>query len=379
MSSPEIVIDLEKIASNAHVVKALFGSRGINIFAVTKAVGGDPSLANILVNNGLNFLADSRIANIKRVLDAGVRAKFLLLRTLASEVDSVVKYAEISLNSDIAIIRLLSKAAEKENLIHKIILMIEMGDLREGVMPIDLNEVVRKIIRLPNIKLVGIGTNLACFGGIKPNARKMRALSSLAVDLEKRFNISLPIISGGNSANYHWFSKSEILGRINNFRLGESIFLGRETLERIAIPDLHTDAFSLSAEVIETSLKPSLPFGESGLDAFGNKPVFEDIGQIQRAILAIGKLDVQTDQLIPPENMVILGASSDHLIMNTQDKVLKVGDRVSFGLNYGALLSAMCSQTISKKYINANEYRPILQNGGGKRLESQETFSIHQD
>ena len=377
MAGPKINIDLEKIASNVHVLKALYGARGIHVFAVTKVVCGDPTLAYILVNNGLNFLADSRIDNIKRLLDAGISAKFLLLRTLSSEVDEVVKYAEISLNSDFAVIRLLSRAATKANRTHQIILMIEMGDLREGIMPIDLNNVVRKVLRLPNIKLVGIGTNLACFGGIKPNARKMRSLSSLAVGLEKRFNISLPIVSGGNSANYQWFAKSEVLGKINNLRIGESIFLGRETLEQKTIPDLHTDAFSLSAEIIETGVKPSIPFGESGLDAFGGKPVFEESGQIHRAILALGKLDVQTDGLTPPEDMTILGATSDHLILNTQDKTVKVGDRVSFGLNYGALLSAMRSQTISKNYVNTNEYRPILPNGRGKRPEAQETFSNH--
>lgn len=377
MSSPEIVIDLEKIASNAQVLKALYGARGINIFAVTKAVCGDPCLANILVNNGLNFLADSRITNIRKMRDAGVKAKFLLLRTLPSEVKLVVEHAEVSLNSDLTVIRLLSEAAKKRMVSHKIILMIELGDLREGVMPIDLNEIVRKIIKLPNINLIGVGTNLACFGGIKPNARKMRLLTSLASDLEKRFNMCLTIVSGGNSANYNWFDKSEVLGRINNLRLGESIFLGRETLERKPIPNLFTDAFSISAEVIESGLKPSVPFGETGLNAFGNKPTFEDYGQIQRAILAIGELDVRTDGLTPPTGMTILGASSDHLILNTHEIVLKAGDLVTFGLNYGALISAMHSQTITKKYVNTKEYRPILPNDRGKRSTAQEAFSYH--
>lgn len=363
MSSPELIIDLEKIANNARVLKKLFGARGVSIFAVTKVTCGDPCLANILVNNGLSFLADSRIGNIKNILEAGVRAKFLLLRTLSSEVDEVVKYAEISLNSDLSVIQSLSKAAKKMGLHHKIILMIEMGDLREGVMPFDLNNTLRKILKLPNIKLVGIGTNLACFSGVKPNVQKMRSLSSLAIGLEKRFNISLPIISGGNSANYTWFTKTETIGRINNLRLGEAIFLGRETIEGKRIPDLFTDAFSFSAEVIECGVKPSVPIGELGLDAFGNKPAIKDSGSIQRAILGIGKLDVKTDGLEPPENMTIIGASSDHLVLNTGDAVLKVGDRVTFGLNYEALLSAMCSQSIDKNYVNTNEYRPLLQNG----------------
>ena len=282
MSTPEIVIDLEKIESNVRVLKELYETKGINIFGVTKVICGDPTLANILVSNGISYLADSRIENIKHILEANVQAKFLLLRTLPSQAESTVKYAEISLNSDLSVIRLLSKAALKANVFHKIILMIEMGDLREGIMPIDLNDMVRSILRLSNIKLIGIGTNLACFGGIKPNARKMKLLSSIAVDLEKRFNISLTIVSGGNSANYNWFNSSEDMGRVNNLRIGESIFLGRETLERKPIPNLFTDAFSLTAEVIESSIKPSVPYGEVGVDAFDNIPTFEDAGSIIR-------------------------------------------------------------------------------------------------
>lgn len=338
---------------------------------VTKAMCGEPRLAHLMVKNGLNFLADSRISNIKRMVADGVKAKFLLLRTLQSEVASVVQYADISLNTELSTIRALSKAAEEIRTCHKVILMIELGDLREGVMPIDVNHVVRSILKFNGIELVGIGTNMACFGGVKPDDRKMRQLSSIAIDLEKRFNISLPIISGGNSANYNWFTSSNNLGRVNNLRLGESILLGRETLDKEPIPELFTDAFSLTAEVIESGFKPSMPYGETGLDAFGNTPVFEDQGQLRRAILAIGKQDVRTEGLLPPADMRIMGASSDHLILDTDNKSLKVGDTVSFGLNYGSLLSAMNSSTVSKNYDKPNDHRKILPDGGGKRSSPQ--------
>lgn len=379
MPTPELTIDLEKIGHNVKTLKELYESKGISVIGVTKAVRGDPRLANLLVSNGINFLADSRIINIKRMRDAGVEAKFLLLRTLLSEAESIVKYADVSLNSDLAIIRKLSKLAAKHASPHKIILMVELGDLREGVMPIDLHHTVRNIIRLQGIELIGIGTNLACFGGVKPNSRKMRQLSSIANDLEKRFNITLSLISGGNSANYNWFNSSEDLGRINNLRLGESVFLGREPMEGTVIPELFIDAFSLSAEVIESGFKPSLPNGEVGLDAFGNTPIFKDMGQIQRAVLGIGKLDVRTEGLTPPSDMTILGAGSDHLIVNTHKKSLKVGDLVSFDLNYGALLSAMNSNTIAKRYVKTADHRRILPNGRGKRPAPQTAFSYGED
>jgi len=375
MPTPEITIELEKIAHNVKALKKLYGSKGINIFGVTKVVCGDPRLGKLLVDNGLNFLADSRIGNIKRMRDADVQAKFLLLRTLLSEAESVVKYADISLNTELPTIRELSKIAVKSNVAHKIILMVELGDLREGVMPIDLNNTVRNILKLQGIELVGIGTNLACFGGIRPDERKMRQLSSMANDLEKKFNISLSIISGGNSANYNWFMSSDDLGRINNFRLGESIFLGCEPLDKKPIPGLFTDAFTLYAEVIESGFKPSVPYGEIGLDAFGNEPVFEDHGQIRRAVLGIGKQDVRIEGLRPPPDMSILGASSDHLILNTNKTGLKVGDTVAFGLNYGSLLSSINSNTVAKRYVKTTDHRRILQNGRGKRPAPQAAFS----
>lgn len=241
-------------------------------------------------------------------------------------------------------------------------------------MPIELNHIVRNILKLHGIRLVGIGTNLACFSGINPDERKMRQLSSIANDMEKRFNISLPIVSGGNSANYNWFMSSTDMGRINHLRLGESIYLGCEPLNRQPIPELFTDAFTLCAEVIESGLKPSMPYGESSHEAFNLSSKLEDCGPIQRATLAIGKQDVWTDGLTPPADITIIGASSDHLILNTPKTCLKVGDSIPFSLNYDSLLTAMHSNTVFKKYVQTTNDRRVLPNGRGKRYLPQATF-----
>jgi predicted amino acid racemase len=62
---------------------------------------------------------------------------------------------------------MLSAEAKKQNKTHKIIIMIEMGDLREGVMGEELIE-FGHILSLPNIQIRGIGTNLNCLSGIMP-------------------------------------------------------------------------------------------------------------------------------------------------------------------------------------------------------------------
>jgi len=350
MAAPRIDINLEKIAHNAKALKTIYGSKGINVIGVTKVVCGNPDIAETLVNSGFNILADSRIANIRRMRNAGIEAQFLLLRTpLLSQAEEVVKYTDISLNSELSVVKELSKFAAASNAVHKIILMLELGDLREGMMPLDLDSSIKQVMELDGIELAGIGTNLACFGGIKPDDENMGLLSSIAKDVEDKFGLTLEFVSGGNSANYNWAIAAKDVGRINNLRLGESSYLGCETLYRKPIPGLFTDAFTLTAEVIESKIKPPLPYGDVSQDAFGNVPKFQDRGKIRRVILGVGLQDVLVSGLTPRTDIDILGASSDHIIVDSKTTELKVGNELEFDLNYGALLSAMTSPYVIKK------------------------------
>jgi len=353
MRTPRLEIDLSKIAYNVKKLIELYGSKGISIIGVTKGVCGEPKIANIFVKNGINIIGDSRIANLRRMSEAGIQVQFLLLRLPSlSEVESVVKYADISLNSEIHVIKEIAKVAVRNNIEHKIILMVELGDLREGIMPVDLESIVKEVIGFEGIKLSGIGTNLACLGGIKPDDEKMNFLSSLAQNIEDKFGLELEFVSCGNSEIYSWFKSTEDVKKINNVRLGDSLLIGGKDLHEEPIPGLNYDAFTLVAEVIESKVKPSLPYGKIGLDAFGNIPKFEDRGEIRRVILNIGRQDVLISQLIPRLDIDILGASSDHMILDAKKSDLKVGDEVRFDLNYGAMLAAMTSPYVLKIYLN---------------------------
>ena len=373
MTAPRIEIDLEKISQNATRLRELYESKGIGIIGVTKVVCGDPVIADVLVKTGIGTLADSRLQNISRMRQAGIQAEYVLLRTPApSQAESTVKYADISLNSEFSVIEELSKFAIGANVTHKIILMVEMGDLREGILPADLEETVERVLGEKGIVLAGIGTNLACFGGIKPDAENIDRLSSLAGEIEEKFGVALQYVSGGNSANYDWFMGAHDVGKVNNLRLGESIFLGCETVHRKPIPGLFTDAFRLQAEVIESKIKPSKPHGDICQDAFGNVPEFSDRGQMRRVILGMGLQDVLVAGLRPCMDVEILGASSDHILLNAKELDLKVGDEVDFDLNYGALLSSMTSPYVAKTYTDSswNSSRT-----SSIRVASQETGS----
>lgn len=319
---------------------------------VTKAILGEPLIARAMIGGGVKFIADSRIENILKMKAAGVSTSFVLLRTAFSQAESVVLGADISLNTELETILELSHQAKLLQKVHRIIIMAELGDRREGVMPCDFPAFIASVLSLPCIDIVGIGCNLACYGGIEPDNNNMGQLSILANTIEEKFSLKLPIVSGGNSANYRWYQRTLDSGRINNLRLGESILLGRETVNGEVIVGLHTDAFRLIAEVIESKDKSSLPSGTIGRDAFGNVPSFLDRGVHRRVIVALGRQDVPVSGLKSGECLEILGSSSDHLVLDGENTTLSVGKEVSFGLDYKALLSAMTSPFIAKSYVS---------------------------
>jgi ornithine racemase len=353
---PRIEISLSQIRDNARMLCELYGRQGIALMGVSKAVLGEPAIAQAMLQGGVKFIADSRLENIQKMRTAGLSTQFVLLRTVLSQAESVVSDVDISFNTELETLKQLSYYAKAHRKHHPVIIMVELGDLREGVMPCDLVQFIRATLALSHIKLVGIGANLACYGGVQPDRTNMQKLSELVDLIETEFQITLATISGGNSANYDWYQSTQAVGRINNLRLGESILLGCETVHRKAIPGLHTRAFQLIAEVIESKSKPSLPMGEICQDAFGNIPRFVDRGIRQRAIVALGRQDVLVSGLTAHHNLEILGSSSDHIILDSNHHNLRVGDAVNFHLDYGSLLAAMTSPFIKKQFVNCPLY-----------------------
>lgn len=349
MTAPRLEINLTKIFENARVLIAALAQKGIEITGVTKSVMGCPKVTDSFARAGITQFGDSRIKNVERMRQSGVSASISLIRSpMVSEAERVVRNSKISFNTEIDVISSLSSAAEACGVIHGVVLMIELGDLREGIMPGDLIDTVRRTLRFPGIKLKGIGTNLACRSGVAPEEKNMGQLSALADIVENTFGIRLEIVSGGNSANLNWALSGADTGRINNLRLGEAIILGRETLHRRPIKGLHTDAISIVAEIIELKAKPSRPWGQLAQNAFGVMPPITDRGTITQAIAALGHFDVDPNGLIPSRGMKIIGAGSDHLVLDVQAHQLRVGSEVEFDMNYSALIRAMASPFVTK-------------------------------
>jgi len=351
---PRVNIDLDKLKKNVKTIKILCSDNDLRMGVVTKVFCANKTITDAILEEDVDFLADSRIDNLKTLKDVGLE-KWLLRIPMKSEIEDLVKYSNLSLNSELEIIELIQKESKKQNRIHKIILMVDLGDLREGIFDEkELIETAKEVVKSTNLKLEGIGVNLTCYGGVIPNEKTLGKLIKYKNKIENKLNMKLKIISGGNSSSLHLLFKDKMPEGINNLRIGEAVVLGRETAYGEKIDETFDDVFLLEAEIVEKKLKPSIPIGEIGMDAFGKKPNFIDKGDIIRGICAVGRQDVERDGLIPVDsNIDIIGASSDHLILDltkVKDNY-RLGDTVKFKLKYSSLLKIFTSKYVKKNYI----------------------------
>ena len=352
MTAATLTTDMEKIAANARRIASMAAARGVRLFGVTKAVAGMPQIARAMLEGGFAGLGESRLENVRRLRRAGIAEPIMMLRIPpVSDADAVVQLTDISLNSELGTLRALSAAAERVGRVHDVILMVELGDLREGMSPAELLEASDRAMDLPGLRLVGLGANLLCASGVLPTADKMRELCDLAQAVESRHGIQLSHISGGNSSCLPLLADGLLPERVNGLRIGYSVLLGRNGTDGSPLPDLHQDAFTIEGELIEKKRKPSLPTGTLGLDAFGNKPVFVDRGERLRGIVSLGRLDLDPRSLIPKgAGVEIVTASSDHLILDLTDAApVEVGDKVEFLLDYASLVQAVMSPYVVKR------------------------------
>ena len=353
---PRLEINIEKLKTNLQVISNLLKKNNISLAMVTKAYCANLDIVNELVKdkNLIDYLADSRIENLKEMRHINI-PKILLRIPMKSEVEDVIRYTDISFNSEYETIEKLNEEAKKVNKIHKIVIMVDLGDLREGYfVQKDLFDNIKKIQDLHNISIIGVATNLTCYGAVLPSEENLSKLVNIAEKFERDFNIDIKIISGGNSSSLFLINENKLPSKINNLRIGEAILLGRETAYGKKIDGTFDDVFRLICEVVENKEKPSVPVGEKGLDAFGNKPVFEDKGIMQRAILGIGRQDISIDSLYPiDKDIKVIGASSDHTIVDvtkSKNKYL-IGDKIEFLLDYGGIMTASTSKYVKKYYI----------------------------
>ncbi|MBU0765630.1 MAG: alanine/ornithine racemase family PLP-dependent enzyme [Bacteroidetes bacterium] len=347
-----------KLRENYHFLDRLFRQHHIEWGVVTKLLCGNRSYLQVLFELGVREIFDSRISNLKSVKRLNPEIQTVYIKPPPKRsIQSLVRYADISFNTEFYTIKMISEEACRQDKIHRIIIMIEMGDLREGVMGDRLMEFYSKVFELPNIEIIGIGANLNCLNGVIPTHDKLIQLSLYKQLIEATFRKKIPWVTGGSSVTIPLLQKQLVPKGINHFRVGETLFLGNNLLTGKTLKGMKSDIFTLYAEIIELIEKPKVPIGEITTNVAGETPeiVEEDYGKTSyRAILDIGLLDVSPDHLVLKDNRIaVSGASSDMIVVDLGENKpgYKVGDVIGFGLSYMGVLSILNSNYIEKVVI----------------------------
>ncbi len=354
-----VTLDIKKLKSNFDYLNAFFKKNSIEWSVVSKILSGNKIFLTELLKFHINQICDSRVSNLKMIKSINPKIETIYIRPPAKRsISSIVKYADVSMNTEFETIKMLSDEAKKQNKTHKIIIMIELGELREGVMGENFMAFYKSVFKLKNIQVVGIGTNLTCLYGVLPNHDKLIQLSLYEQLIEAKFNRQIEYVSGGSSVTIPLIFKNLLPKGINHFRVGETLFLGTDVYNNRTFKKMNSDVFRLYSEIIELTEKPIVPNGELGTNVEGEDFEFDqiNIGETSnRAIIDIGLLDVDVNHLkLINKTLEIAGASSDMIVIDLKEnkKKYKVGDLVEFKLDYMGTLRIMNSKYIEKRVKN---------------------------
>lgn len=350
MSCPRIEVDLDKIRRNTQTVVRRLGLHGIGVTGVTKAVCGHPAIAQAMLDGGVLGLADARLNNVQRLRQAGILCPITLIRTpMLSQAEQIVQFCEASYNTERAVIRELGSAARRKGTVHGVILMVEMGDQRDGILPQNLSDMAQQVIEIPGVALKGIGANFACLSGGAPTASQMATFCDLAHEINAICGPICKVFSGGNSASLPWAFAKHSPGCVNDLRLGEAILLGVEPVSGDPLDGMHTDAFTLVAEVIETRDKAATVNVDLAYPKLAQRRGATVRNMCRRHVLAIGHQDTDMLGLSMPAGSTFIGATSDHLVIASNSSAPKTGSELRFQVNYSALMHAMAAPDIDIK------------------------------
>ncbi|RZK10508.1 MAG: alanine/ornithine racemase family PLP-dependent enzyme [Flavobacterium sp.] len=354
-----ITLETEKLKKNYNYLNTFFKGHDIEWSIVTKMLCGNKKYLRELLDLGINQYSDSRISNLRMIKLLNEEAETIYIKPPAKGViQEVVKYADISMNTDFETIRMLSEEASRQGKMHKIIIMIDLGELREGVMRDDFVDFYATVFQMKNIEVIGIGTNLSCLYGILPNNDKLLQLCLYKQLIELKFNVDIPFISGGSSVTIPLIEQKLLPKDVNHFRIGETLFMGTDVYNNKKYEELENDIFKLYAEIIELYEKPLIPSGEMGLNLEGDTVSFDqkNIGKSTfRAIIDVGLLDIDIKHFDPTDaHIKYAGATSDMVVLDLGEnpKGYKVGDQIEFTMDYMGIVRIMNSKYIEKRVLN---------------------------
>ncbi len=353
----QITLNREKLASNFKFLNTIFKENEVDWAIVSKLLCGNKLFLNELLKLPIKEICDSRLSNLRTIKDLRPDVQTVYIKPPSQDIiKDIVRYADVSFNSESETIKLLSDEAQRQGKEHRVIIMIELGDLREGIMGSDLIGFYKAIFELPHIKVAGIGTNLNCLNGVMPSQDKLIQLSLYKQLIEATFEVEIPWVTGGTSVTIPLLLNKQLPAAINHFRVGETLYFGLNLFTGKVFDGMYDNVLELEANIIELTEKPKVPIGTLAENPQGKlKEVnSDDYGKhSHRAILDIGLLDISPNYLIPINNDVeIMDASSDMLVVEvkSQDNY-QVGDTMKFKLKYMGALGLLSSDYVKKKVI----------------------------
>jgi len=358
-------IDSEIILDNIKKLNDLLGKYNIRWSIIMKVLSGNRQILERILHSqelqNIHSIGDSHLSCLKKIKQIKPEAVTMYIKPpAADQIKNVISYADISLNSSIQTIEALNKEAKKQKKLHKIIVMIELGELREGVVRDQILEFYKKVFKLSNIEVIGLGTNLGCMYGIEPTFDKLIQLCLYKRIIELTFNRKIDLVSGGSSITLPLVGKGKRPQEVNHFRIGESAFFGTSPFTNKRFRNLSTKGFEFKANIIELAQKDTEP---DGLIGNGNIGTVADIesnrDKSYRAILDFGILDVDIDDIFPiDKNITFAGTTSDMTVYDLGDNKTKdgkqkysVGKKIIFHPNYMAVARLMNTPFIEKKIL----------------------------
>lgn len=366
MRYPALEINLKKITANTEVEVEYFRKHGIQIMGVNKVFSGLPQTAEAVYRGGISVVAESVLDNLKKLKYVPCQ-KALIKSPGLSEIGEVVAWADICTVSEKVTIEALSREGVKQGRTTKLLLMVDMGDLREGIWfeeYQEIREAIYMILTLPGVELYGLGTNYGCFGTVLPTRKSALDFVALAEKLEKELGFQFPYLSGGNCSSFNLVDGDQMPQRINHLRIGGQHLFGIEYVEGKYLDGYHhsqkviekyvSDIYVLKGEVTEVRKKPTVPVGPLGMDAFMKEKVFEDKGIRRQCLLNFGLQEVPWENIHPvDEKILVLGQTSNHTVLDVEDaeKEYEVGDIISFEVDYTALMFLCNTPHIQKIFI----------------------------
>ena len=338
---PKVIINLQDLRENAAEVVRRCSECGVEVVGIMKGANGIPEVSRAYAEGGVSAIGSSRLDQLQTARDFGVEKPLMLIRTaMLSEVEDVVRIADVSLESEIKVIEALNIEARRQDKVHNVILMLEVGDLREGWY--DMDELCEAALyiekKLDSIYLMGLGVNVGCYGAIVPTADKLQELVDAAEKIESVIGRKLDILSGGASTSLMRVWDGDMPERINQVRIGGEIMMNftNRVVYGYDMSSMHTDVFRLQAEVISV----------------------RQIAGGQRLMLFMGSIDCGNpdDLLMPGDSFRLSGASCDCISLDVTEssRTYAVGDIIEFPLRYSPLVFLTKSKSVKIEFVTNN-------------------------